>query len=157
LVLPWINSIGLNEQELHILHHYVITGEEAMSTNAHPNVAQVTQQLSEVIFFSKQNNKKKGPLGQLTRIHFHTLQFHIICQTTTTTTTTTRTNPWQSPINALLQSALMSTKLACGKKKQQQQQTTTTSSSTIHSSDMEIDPEKVEILLPRKILLHQKK
>ncbi|KAJ0405905.1 hypothetical protein ATCC90586_003366 [Pythium insidiosum] len=127
LVLPWVDSIGLNEQELYILHHYLVTGEEGTATNSRPTVAQIRAD-------------EKLALAQLSRIHFHTLQFHIICQRTD--------SQWEDPTTALIQSALMSTKLACGKNP-------TDPSIMRHSSEMEVDPARVEVLLARELLVSQ--
>ena len=156
LVLPWVNSIGLNEQELHILHHYIITGEEAPVTTSRPTVAHVTEQISDVIAFAaasrrtfqspkKAKRKEKEEeesaaataLAHLNRIHFHTLQFHIMCQK--------QQSGWQDAKQALVQAALMSTKMACGNKTR-----------GLHSTQIEIDPERVEILLPRKLVVNKK-
>ncbi|KAF1318770.1 Adp-dependent glucokinase-like, partial [Globisporangium splendens] len=154
LVLPWVDSIGLNEQELYILHHYLVTGEEGMATNSRPTVAQISEQLHDVIQFAaraqrafQHNGNDSGgkkataeqlALAQLSRIHFHTLQFHIICQKQDTM--------WEDPTAALIQSALMSSKLACGKN--------TSNPQTMRpAAEMEVDPERVELLLGRQILV----
>jgi ADP-dependent glucokinase len=156
LVLPWVDSIGLNEQELYILHHYLVTGEEGTATNSRPTVAQISEQIHDVIqyaaraekaFVASQHGKKEKEateslaLAQLSRIHFHTLQFHIICQQDG--------SMWEDPTTALIQSALMSSKLACGKNNSDP-------SVMRHSLDMEVDPERVEILLARELLLSKK-
>ncbi|DAZ99273.1 TPA: hypothetical protein N0F65_005441 [Lagenidium giganteum] len=160
LVLPWVDSIGLNEQELYILHHYLVTGEEGTATNSRPTVAQISEQLSDVIQFAstartkfQQQGHKKSKLSddkaeetalalaQLSRIHFHTLQFHIICQK--------QEGIWDDPTIALVQSALMSSKLACGKNNEDP-------SIMKPSSDMEVDPERVELLLARQVLVNKK-
>jgi len=156
LVLPWVDSIGLNEQELYILHHYLVTGEEGTATNSRPTVAQISEQIHDVIqyaaraekaFAASQHGKKEKEateslaLAQLSRIHFHTLQFHIICQQDG--------SMWEDPTTALIQSALMSSKLACGKNNSDP-------SVMRHSLDMEVDPERVEILLARELLLSKK-
>ena len=129
LVLPWINSIGLNEQELHILHHYLLTGEEAITAPSRPNVATVTGMMAALIKYSESSRKmssKSLPLTTLDRIHFHTLPFHIIC---------TRTDsPWGLSHNALVRSAYVSTLLACG-----------------DASTGKIKAQDIEVLLPRKI------
>ncbi|POM78513.1 Hypothetical protein PHPALM_3953 [Phytophthora palmivora] len=163
LVLPWVESIGLNEQELFILHHYLVTGEEGTATTSRPTVAEISAQLHDVIQFAskaKKNFQTSGQdqdiseekkeslaLAQLSRIHFHTLQFHIVCQK--------EGSMWEDPTTALVQSALMSSKVACGKppapgsasgdaNKPKPMRT---------SAEMEVDPERVEILLARQQLL----
>lgn len=159
-MLPWVESIGLNEQELYILHHYLVTGEEGMATNSRPTVAQISEQLHDVIQFASKAKKAfaatqhvgstgKAPketseslaLAQLSRIHFHTLQFHIICQQDN--------SMWEDPTTALIQSSLMSSKIACGRNN-------TTPATMRHSLKMEIDPDRVEVLLARDLLLSKK-
>ncbi|OWY99307.1 hypothetical protein PHMEG_00029707, partial [Phytophthora megakarya] len=110
LVLPWVESIGLNEQELFILHHYLVTGEEGTATTSRPTVAEISAQLHDVIQFASkakknfqtsgmdQDNEEKQEslaLAQLSRIHFHTLQFHIVCQK--------EGSMWEDPTTALVQ------------------------------------------------------
>ncbi|RHY90338.1 hypothetical protein DYB37_009755 [Aphanomyces astaci] len=101
LVLPHVHSIGFNEQELAILHHFLMTDPTAAA-----------------------------PLHGLTRLHFHTLQFHILCQK--------RGSGWENPMTALMQAALISSKLACGDR-----------SRGVKGADISIVPSLVEILLPR--------
>ncbi|GMF53374.1 unnamed protein product [Phytophthora fragariaefolia] len=166
LVLPWVDSIGLNEQELFILHHYLVTGEEGTATTSRPTVAEISAQLHDVIQFAskaKKNFQTSGQgtkddsenqdtfaLAQLSRIHFHTLQFHIVCQK--------EGSMWEDPTTALIQSALMSSKVACGKPpapgsdsadedKPKPMRT---------SAEMEVDPERVEVLLARQQLLSKR-
>eukprot|EP00644_Phytophthora_capsici_P009056 jgi/Phyca11/532586/estExt2_fgenesh1_pg.C_PHYCAscaffold_60118 len=162
LVLPWVDSVGLNEQELYILHHFLISGEEGTATTSRPTVAEVSSQLHDVIQFAskakknfqssgqdkaKDGNKESLALAQLSRIHFHTLQFHIVCQK--------EGSMWEDPTTALVQSALMSSKVACGKPpapgsasedgdKPKPMRT---------SAEMEVDPERIEMLLARQQLL----
>lgn len=153
LVLPWVDSIGLNEQELYILHHYLVTGEEGTATNSRPTVAQISEQIHNVIQFStraqkafQNNGRDQGAkakneqlaLAQLSRIHFHTLQFHIMCQK--------QDGIWADPTAALVQSALMSSKLACGKNNSNPE-------TMRPAAEMEVDPERVELLLGRQMLV----
>lgn len=167
LVLPWVDSIGLNEQELYILHHYLVTGEEGTATNSRPTVAQISAQLHDVISFAaraktafRQRGSGGGPstasadatddaikdpdhlaLAQLSRIHFHTLQFHIMCQQ--------HDSIWGDPTVALVQSALMSSKIACGKHANRSDDTATLRP----AAAMAVDPERVELLLGRHVLV----
>ncbi|TDH68091.1 hypothetical protein CCR75_004360 [Bremia lactucae] len=146
LVLPWVHSIGLNEQELFILHHYLVTGNEGVATTSRPTVADITAQLHDLIQLASKAraNVHNVALAQLSRIHFHTLQFHIVCQH--------QSSKWADPTTALIQSALMSSKVACGK---------SFNASSISekptlmrtSADMEVDPERIEILLAREQVL----
>ncbi|ETK86492.1 hypothetical protein F441_09028 [Phytophthora nicotianae CJ01A1] len=159
LVLPWVDSIGLNEQELFILHHYLVTGEEGTATSSRPTVADISAQLHDVIQFAskaKKNFQTKNEdkdeslaLAQLSRIHFHTLQFHIVCQK--------EGSMWEDPKTALVQSALMSSKVACGKPPAPSATDNDGKPKPMRTSaDMEVDPERIEILLARQQLLSKR-
>ncbi|ETW01452.1 hypothetical protein H310_06966 [Aphanomyces invadans] len=137
LVLPYVHSVGFNEQELAILHHFLVTGEELVTTSSRPSVSMVTSQLADVIAYAakaaalhKADPSAVAPLHRLTRLHFHTLQFHILCQK--------RDSGWQNPMTALMQAALISSKLACGDRTR-----------GLQGADISIAPSLVEILLPR--------
>ncbi|KAF4317403.1 hypothetical protein BBO99_00008073 [Phytophthora kernoviae] len=164
LVLPWVDSIGLNEQELFILHHYLVTGEEGTATTSRPTVADISAQLHDVIQFAakaKRNFQSSGQdqdkdnqetlaLAQLSRIHFHTLQFHIVCQK--------EGSMWEDPTTALVQSALMSSKVACGKPPAPEDDSNGDDKPKPMrtSAEMEVDPSRVEVLLTREQLLSKR-
>ncbi|CAH0474398.1 unnamed protein product [Peronospora belbahrii] len=163
LVLPWVESIGLNEQELFILHHYLLTGEEGTATTSRPSVADISAQLHDIIQFASkakhdfqsgsQDKNKNGDktlaLAQLSRIHFHTLQFHIVCQKDGSI--------WEDPTTALVQSALMSSKVACGKPAPASATSDDDKPQPMRTSaEMEVDPERIEILLARQQLLSKR-
>ncbi|CEG47963.1 adp-dependent glucokinase-like [Plasmopara halstedii] len=157
LVLPWVDSIGLNEQELFILHHFLVTGEKGTATTSRPSVSEISAQLHDIIQFAskakkvfqttKEDRDKSVALAQLSRIHFHTLQFHIVCQK--------MGSKWEDPTTALVQSALMSSKVACGKSR-----ANTTDESIPQpmrtSAEMEVDPTRIEMLLARQQLLSER-
>ncbi|KAG7383448.1 hypothetical protein PHYBOEH_009888 [Phytophthora boehmeriae] len=164
LVLPWTDSIGLNEQELFILHHYLVTGEEGTATTSRPTVADISSQLHDVIQFAakaKKNFQSSGQdqdknkqetlaLAQLSRIHFHTLQFHIVCQK--------EGSMWEDPTTALVQAALMSSKVACGMPPAPGDDSDDDDKPKAMrtSAEMEVDPERVEVLLTREQLLSKR-
>ncbi|RLN66802.1 hypothetical protein BBJ28_00018894 [Nothophytophthora sp. Chile5] len=161
LVLPWVDSIGLNEQELYILHHYLVTGEEGTATTSRPTVAEISAQLHDVVQFAakakqsfqsggddqEQDKQETLALAQLSRIHFHTLQFHVVCQKDG--------GMWEDPTTALVQSALMSSKVACGKPPAEAG-TAENKAGMRPSAEMEVDPERVELLLARQQLVSKR-
>lgn len=140
MILPWITSIGLNEQELYILTNYLKNGKHGITTSSKPTVKSVVEQLDFVIEYAAQSKKSttkaKKALAQLNRIHFHTLQFHIMCQK--------QDSKWQDPKYALVQGALASTKMACGAKDGKD-------TKAVH--EISIEQDRIEILLPRKVQL----
>uniref|UniRef100_A0AAV1UH81 Uncharacterized protein n=1 Tax=Peronospora matthiolae TaxID=2874970 RepID=A0AAV1UH81_9STRA len=115
LVLPWVDSIGLNEQELFILHHFLVTGKESTATASRPTIAEISAQLHDIIQFAKDaretvETSRRGKeddgkhevtvaLAHLSRIHFHTLQFHVVCQR--------KKGIWEDPTSALVQGVLI--------------------------------------------------
>ncbi|KAI9910555.1 hypothetical protein PsorP6_011037 [Peronosclerospora sorghi] len=170
LVLPWVHSIGLNEQELFILHHYLVTGQAGTATTSRPTIADISAQLHDVIQIASKakqtfhtsgqdrTNKETDDntdapstmaLAQLSRIHFHTLQFHIVCQKDG--------GLWEDPTTALIQSALMSSKVACGKPPPPSSSTDAAPKDKAQpmrpSAEMEVDPDRIELLLAREQLV----
>ncbi|CAI5732968.1 unnamed protein product [Hyaloperonospora brassicae] len=170
LVLPWVDSIGLNEQELFILHHFLVTGKERTATTSRPTIAEISAQLHDIIQFAKEarttvetSRREKGDgeehetvaLAHLSRIHFHTLQFHIVCQK--------KESIWEDPTSSLVQSALISSKVACGKPPAPASSGVSgddddedKSQSMRTSAEIEVDPERVEMLLAREQLLSKR-
>uniref|UniRef100_A0AAV1TWE7 ADP-dependent glucokinase n=1 Tax=Peronospora matthiolae TaxID=2874970 RepID=A0AAV1TWE7_9STRA len=165
LVLPWVDSIGLNEQELFILHHLLLTGKESSATTSRPTIAEISAQLHDIIQFAKDaremvetSRREKEDdgkhevtvaLAHLSRIHFHTLQFHVVCQR--------KKGIWEDPTSALVQSALISSKVACGKPPVPRSGSASDDENEAQlmqtSAEMEVDPERVEMLLAREQLL----
>ncbi|TYZ62130.1 hypothetical protein PybrP1_005065 [[Pythium] brassicae (nom. inval.)] len=161
---------AFGDLELYILHHYLVTGEEGTATNSRPTVAQISAQLHDVISFAARakaafqqrggggggnaatdgNDADAAPehlaLAQLSRIHFHTLQFHIMCQQ--------QDSVWGDPTAALVQSALMSSKIACGKRANSSDSSGSGDAETLRpAAAMAVDPERVELLLGRHVLV----
>lgn len=138
LVLPWVNSVGLNEQELHTLHHYLKDGDHSVSSPSQPSVEYVAKEISEIIDIAtraRQNTAANMALARLNRIHFHTLQFHMLCQRTT--------DPiWGDSTDAIVQGALVTSKIACGDK-----------SKGNRIRDMTLNSEDLKVLLPRKVVV----
>ena len=135
LVLPWVNSIGVNEQELFILHHFLERGEHQVSTSSRPTLIEVGKQLTSVIDYAARMRRETGnseALGRLDRIHFHSLEFHILCQRSGSS--------WADGRDALVQGAMATTKSACGESKRGRK-----------IKQMQVKAEDIELLLPRKV------
>uniref|UniRef100_A0AAV1UHF1 Uncharacterized protein n=1 Tax=Peronospora matthiolae TaxID=2874970 RepID=A0AAV1UHF1_9STRA len=164
LVLPWVDSIGLNEQELFILHHFLVTGKESTATTSRPTIAEIydiiqfAKDARETVETSRRGKEDDGKhevtvaLAHLSRIHFHTLQFHVVCQR--------KKGIWEDPTSALVQSALIRSKVACGKppvpRSGSASDNENEAQSTRTSAEMEVDPERVETLLAREQLLSER-
>ena len=72
-VLPYTDSIGLNEQEMWLLCRDMNSqycNSDALQPDVPVNVELVTKIIDELF--------KSMSGGKLTRVHFHTLKFHVI-------------------------------------------------------------------------------
>ena len=77
-VFPYIDSLGLNEQELELLARAAGGPHPSLTTSDTPLTAGVAETLFWALnAFGKGGNAR----SRLTRIHFHSLRFHIIAQT----------------------------------------------------------------------------
>lgn len=75
-VFPAVTSLGLNEQELLFLSQSASGPHASLSSwNGVPDVGMV----SDILFWIlKEHGSSKGRASDLTRIHFHTLVYHIL-------------------------------------------------------------------------------
>ncbi|KAL2790796.1 ADP-dependent glucokinase isoform 7 precursor [Daubentonia madagascariensis] len=75
-VFPAVTSLGLNEQELLFLTQSASGPHSSVSSwNGVPDVGMV----SDILFWIlKEHGRSKGRASDLTRIHFHTLVYHIL-------------------------------------------------------------------------------
>ena len=114
-VLPQVDSMGLNEQELGYLH-FAITRPAASYSEASeyvslhfkdPELATVEQALKDVFeYVHRQPGARK-----LERIHFHYLKYHLIAQT--------EDSSWLSPRAGVVAGSLEATLQACGRNNSQ--------------------------------------
>jgi ADP-dependent glucokinase len=112
-ILQEINSLGLNEQELLFLAH---ADERAPHSNYYleisdqPELFKVIDILEYILTTYGQSVRNSG--SRLTRIHFHSLSFHLIAEVTTGG----RDNkePWSNSVAALMSGAKIASKQACG-------------------------------------------
>ncbi|KAK2151151.1 hypothetical protein LSH36_374g04045 [Paralvinella palmiformis] len=75
-VIPKVTSLGLNEQELAFLSR-VMNGphQDIFDTMGRPEVHKVTDIMTWIL---KTYGKDKLPQSRLTRVHFHSLTFHML-------------------------------------------------------------------------------
>eukprot|EP00127_Corallochytrium_limacisporum_P004737 Clim_evm91s172 gene=Clim_evmTU91s172 len=97
-LLPFSDSIGLNEQEIFTLYKMLATGELHNEGTALLPLQNAVDMLYAV--FDDERMK------ELDRIHLHTLAYHVMCQ---------RPGHWQNPVPGLVDGALRSTRHACDK------------------------------------------
>ncbi|XP_030631592.1 ADP-dependent glucokinase isoform X2 [Chanos chanos] len=103
-VIPIVNSIGLNEQELLFLTQ-VGSGphSELVSWEGVPDVGRV----SDILLWVLERHGRTDPESEadLTRIHFHTLAYHIIA---------TVDGHWGNQASAVMAGARVASSQACG-------------------------------------------
>ena len=73
-LFPEVHSMGMNEQELHTLHSFLLSGEVSLASEARPRVAESLDKLRDI--FAQAT--AKAP--KLQRLHLHTLGAQFIVQ-----------------------------------------------------------------------------
>ena len=103
-VFPRITSLGLNEQELAFISR-VLTAprhDELMRDDGQPDLTVVTDTLTWLLQTS--GHSKSNARSRLTRIHFHSLSFHLIA---------TEAGVWLNSIEAVAAGAFIASRQAC--------------------------------------------
>ncbi|CAH2230112.1 ADP-dependent glucokinase [Pararge aegeria] len=77
-ILPYVDSVGMNEQELSNLNSVLEYGKVIVVTDSNPRVATTLDQLRKTFQLIRQKNKDYGSKRKLTRIHVHTLAYQAI-------------------------------------------------------------------------------
>ena len=77
-IIPYVNSLGLNEQEISFSSH-VLNGphsEDFLTRHGQPEI----HKISDMMLWLLQNYgySKTNPSSKLTRVHFHSLTYHIV-------------------------------------------------------------------------------
>ncbi|XP_041981350.1 ADP-dependent glucokinase [Aricia agestis] len=77
-VLPYVDSVGMNEQELSNLNSVLEHGEVIFVADSNPRVATALDQMRNTFNMIRKKNKDFGSKRKLTRIHVHTLAYQAI-------------------------------------------------------------------------------
>ncbi|CAG9788396.1 unnamed protein product [Diatraea saccharalis] len=77
-VLPYVDSVGMNEQELTNLCSILEHGEVSIVADSNPRVATALDQMRKIFHLIREKNKIHGSNRILTRIHVHTLAYQAI-------------------------------------------------------------------------------
>lgn len=77
-VLPFVDSVGMNEQELANLHSVLEYGEVSVVADSNPRVAMALDLMRLIFTKTRQLNQEHGSDRNLTRIHVHTLAYQAI-------------------------------------------------------------------------------
>lgn len=108
-VIPFSDSLGMNEQEVDNLVHVLETGKISLSADSNPRVATTLDQMRKVLRIVNQNyfknQKKDGNLRMLSRIHIHTLAFQLLVNV--------KGSKWRHIKNAAAKSSLTAHRHVC--------------------------------------------
>ncbi|XP_033105001.1 ADP-dependent glucokinase-like [Anneissia japonica] len=106
-VIPFIDSIGTNEQELTNLYSILNYGNVTLVTQSYPRVASVLDQMRSIYNILSKTKESDGQ-RKLTRLHVHTLAFQAIL--------TTHKSAWKNTMAAAAKSSLTAYRYVCGTK-----------------------------------------
>lgn len=102
-VIPYADSLGMNEQELDNLHSLVTYGNISYVSDPYPRIA-TTLDLMRALYHSLEQDKKPEH-RQVTRIHIHTLAYQVIA--------TTHGSPWRNTRTAAAKASLVANRHVC--------------------------------------------
>jgi len=103
-IIPYADSLGMNEQELPNLHSLLLKGEVSVVSNSNPRIAVVLDQMRDVYkFLSTDKGNGNRPL---TRIHVHTLAYQAIL--------TKKGSAWKNSGAAAVKASLTANRHVCG-------------------------------------------
>lgn len=77
-ILPYVDSVGMNEQELSNLNSVLEQGEVIVVADSNPRIATALDQLRKTFQLIRQKNREYGSKRKLTRVHVHTLAYQAI-------------------------------------------------------------------------------
>ncbi|XP_043232365.1 ADP-dependent glucokinase-like [Amphibalanus amphitrite] len=109
LVTPYVDSMGMNEQELPNLQSMLLYGNVSLVSDANPRVAGVLDQMRDVMRALGDVEPDAGSGRRpLTRLHVHTLAFQAIM--------TRRDSIWKNSMSAAARASLTAHRHICGTK-----------------------------------------
>lgn len=77
-IVPAVDSVGMNEQELTNLLSVLEYGKVSVVADSNPRIATALDQMRKTFKLIRQKNVKSNSQRQLTRIHVHTLAYQAI-------------------------------------------------------------------------------
>lgn len=77
-ILPFVDSVGMNEQELTNLYSVLEYGEVSIVADSNPRVATALDQMRKTFLLIRRQNERNQSKRKLTRIHVHTLAYQAI-------------------------------------------------------------------------------
>ncbi|VVC94655.1 unnamed protein product [Leptidea sinapis] len=107
-VLPYVDSVGMNEQELSNLYSILEYGEVIVVADSNPRVATALDQMRKIFLLIREKNKEFKSSRKLTRIHVHTLAYQAIL--------TVKNSDWKRTQAAAAKAALTAHRYVCNSK-----------------------------------------
>lgn len=105
LVLPFVDSVGMNEQELSNLLNVLEHGQVSVVADSNPRIATALDQMRKIFLLIRDKNEREGSSRELSRIHVHTLAYQAIL--------TTRRSKWKRTEAAAAKAALTAHRYVC--------------------------------------------
>ncbi|XP_063957589.1 ADP-dependent glucokinase-like [Lytechinus pictus] len=103
-VIPYSDSLGMNEQELPNLYSLLNYGNVSLVSDAYPRVATMLDQIRSVYSILRNQPQREG-LRRVTRLHVHTLAFQAIL--------TTEGSAWKNTMSAAAKASLTAHRHVC--------------------------------------------
>lgn len=106
-VIPYVDSIGMNEQELDNLQQFLEFDKIKFASDSNPRVAIALDQMRKLFKLINSNyfESKSSEKRMLTRIHVHTLAYQAIL--------VVKNSQWKNTKNAAAKSALTAYRHVC--------------------------------------------
>ncbi|XP_022127582.2 ADP-dependent glucokinase [Pieris rapae] len=108
-VLPYVDSVGMNEQELSNLYNVLEYGEVVVVADSNPRVATALDQMRKTFHLIRKKNSEYNSKRQLTRIHVHTLAYQAIL--------TVKGSDWKRTQAATAKASLTAHRYVCNNQK----------------------------------------
>ncbi|XP_076757743.1 ADP-dependent glucokinase [Xylocopa sonorina] len=105
LVIPFADSLGMNEQEIANLYNAMYYGNISLVTNSTPRIATVLDQMRTLFKLIRTKGKTIENSRELTRIHVHTLAYQAIF--------TVRGSMWKNTMAAAAKASLTAHRHVC--------------------------------------------
>lgn len=100
-IIPFVDSIGMNEQELPNLHSIFALGNITLVSDSYPRTAVILDQMREVFSYADHLSS-----GRISRMHVHTLAFQAVL--------VRKGSNWKNTRAAATKSALTAHRHTCG-------------------------------------------
>ncbi|CAG5043641.1 unnamed protein product [Parnassius apollo] len=108
-VLPCVDSVGMNEQELSNLNSVLEHGRVMVVADSNPRIATALDQMRNTFRLIRQKNKEFGSKRKLTRMHVHTLAYQAIL--------TVQNSKWKRTPAAAAKASLTAHRYVCNTQK----------------------------------------